>query len=119
MELREKERVLTQEKVTAQDEATSELRWESYQTKAEIHDLWKQMQPMLTAFQHAFPSSQSPLSENKRSADNTSNNNLQSKKRQDVRASSGKKLFPDEMDLEDPSSSQQKLTTDEPEKSMK
>ena len=119
MELREKERVLTQEKVTAQDEATSELRLESYQTKAEIHDLRKQMQAMLTAFQHAFPSSQSPLSENKRSADNTTNNNLQSEKRQDVRASPGKKLFPDKMDLEDPSSSQQKLTTDEPEKSMK
>ncbi len=72
------EQRLSQEKVKAQDDATSELRSE---TKAELNDLKLQMIEMMTTFKAVFPQSPTPPCENKRPASDTdTNNNSQSDK---------------------------------------
>ena len=106
------EQRLSQEKVKAQDDATSELRSE---TKAELNDLKLQMIEMMNTFKAVFPQSPTPPCENKRPATDTdTNDNSQSDKRQNVRSTPGKKLFTEYMDLEDPALSQQELMDDAP-----
>jgi hypothetical protein len=113
LESRAREQLLAQAKVTKQDAATSELRLESNETKREMKALRMQMQEMVISFQAAFPSMSVSLhGENKRSADNDTNNSPQSDKRHDVRLSPGKRLFPNKMDLDDSVSSQQMLKND-------
>jgi hypothetical protein len=73
---------------------------------------------MMATFKAAFQSKKSEITpgDNKRPAsqdDNNTNGNSQSdEKRPDVRSTPGKKLFTDEMDLEDSALSQQKLIDD-------
>jgi hypothetical protein len=110
LEAHAREQRLAAAKVQAQEEATSDLRNE---TKAELRGLKDQMNAMMATFQAAGLSRASPA-ENKRThaeqqdIDNESNSQSD-EKRQDVRSTPGKQLFHDEMDLEDPALSQQKL----------
>jgi hypothetical protein len=110
--LRAQELLQAQAKLDAQDEATSELRQESTQTKEDISALRNEMKDLMNSFKAAFPHPRTPpTSENKRAADTHGNDdNSQSEKRQDVRSTPGKKLFHDKMDLDDPTPPQQKLT---------
>jgi chromosome segregation ATPase len=104
-----------QDKLNAQEAATSELRQESTQTKEDISALRNEMKDLLNSFKAAFPSPRTPpTSEHKRAADIDGNdNNSQSDKRQDVRSTPGKKLFPAQMDI-DPTPPQQKLMDGDP-----
>ncbi len=107
-----KEKRLAQEKVKAQDDATSELRSE---TKAELNDLKNRMTEMMNTFKAVFPQTTPTPGEHKRPAtDNDTDDNSQSDKRQNVRSTPGKKLFTDYMDHEDPALSQQELMDDAP-----
>jgi hypothetical protein len=121
LETRAHEQQMAEEKVKAQDNATSELRKE---TKAELNDLKLQMVEMMVTFKAAFSTKIENLTfDNKRSAptdDDTNNddNSQSDEKRRDVRSTPGKKLFHDKMDLEDPALSQQKLN-DAPSPTMK
>ena len=73
------------------------------------------MTEMMATFKAAFSSK-----ENKRSADTVEENTSQSdEKRQDVRSTPGKKLFTDNMDLEDPALPQQKLYDNAPQSPTK
>ena len=111
------EKRIANEKVKAQDDATSELRSE---TKAELNDLKLQMMEMMNTFKAVFPQTSPLPGENKRPAtDPETNDNSQSDKRQNVRSTPGKKLFTDYMDHEDPALSQQKLMDDAPNSPMK
>lgn len=117
---RAQEQLVAQAKVAKQDEATSELRLESNETKLELKALRMQMQDMIISFQAAFPTLAASIhGENKRSADTDTDDNSQSEKRHDVRLSPGKRLFPDKMDLDDSTSSQQLLKNDEAQPPMK
>jgi hypothetical protein len=106
------EKRLAQEKVKAQDDATSELRNE---TKAELNDLKNRMTEMMNTFKAVFSQSTLTSGEHKRPAtDANTDNNSQSDKRQNVRSTPGKKLFTDYMDHEDPVLSQQQLMDNAP-----
>jgi hypothetical protein len=95
-------------KVQAEKDATKELRTE---TKAELKGL-DQMAAMMATFL-AGGLTDSALAENKRSHDDSYEKKHESssqsdEKRRDVRSTPGKKLFTDNMDLEDPALSAQK-----------
>jgi hypothetical protein len=106
------EQLIAEAKAQAQEAATSELRSE---TKAELQCLQDQMNKMMETFQAAVLFNTMPQSnDNKRThndyRNDDSDNSQSGEKRQDVRSTPGKKLFTDEMDLEDPATLQQKLS---------
>ncbi len=108
---------IAQERVQAQDDATSAL---CSETKAELNDLKLQMTEMMNSLKAAFPQSPPPPSENKRPANESDiDDNLQSDKRQNVRSTPGKKLFTDYMDHNDLALSQQELMDDAPDSPKK
>ncbi|KAI2512753.1 hypothetical protein MHU86_1541 [Fragilaria crotonensis] len=87
-------------KATFQEEATETLKLEAIQTKLEIHELRRDMQDMIQQFKLALATTV-PNPDNKRNAAENADDNPPSEKRQDVRATPGKKLFTDEKDLQD------------------
>ena len=120
LETRNRDQAQAAATVTAQDEATSELRLEAHQTKLDIHALRQDMQEMLRSFKSVLRP-QTPPSELKRGAvdNDEEDNSQQSEKRRDVRSTPGRKLFNDKMDLDDSPTSQQKLKAGGPQKKQK
>jgi hypothetical protein len=102
MALRKQETKEAQEKEKEQDEATSQLRQASVETKLEISALRAEMKGMMSTLLSSLPSvPTTPSKANKRTTQQGDTYNSHGEKRQDVRSTPGKKLYYDIMDLGD------------------
>ena len=107
MELHAKEVLST--KVQEQEDATTELRHKSVQTKREVSELRQEMQAMMQKLMEALSTKDATTEKNPRDTDNNSQN---SEKRRDVRSTPGRKLVRKEMDLQDSTEHTTAMETD-------
>ncbi len=84
----------------AHEEATETLKLEAVQLKLEIHELRRDLQEMIQQFKSVLATAVSSH-DNEQTSSACADDNSPSEKRRDVRATLGKELFAEEMDLGD------------------